>query len=470
MKNLEYLDVGTIWKSKKLGNLTLVLALANFELPKKYQLTNPPSVVFTDGNRIFSSPVDRFLELRTFVRLDKALHNNILNCLASPITEEPEEPMLGIYDDASVNDDDDDDDLVIADSQDDAAADTNMLVSKAHENSTKSQSVLTASNIEASNIKKFITIKKHGTSSDFEDIFNQSFHSYNQFRSDDGVYYHTLSFTSSKPVQILYNDIENIDYIAIENIGVNFSSDDMVLVNTWVSIANTSSGILYFYNAEFADYSDKVSTEAEPNLSEVTEVSASAESVEPDKVAESKSEDVDNLETFTHPFETALAESAVTSAKNDESDTVTAQSENNDSASFEELEDVSINAVDSENKDDADNLEDADEIIEKGNSTDNHLETVNAEEVDEETAVSMLKQNTFLASTADVEDIDIDSVSESLALKLDAVIKNESESDTASKDIEQAAFAGLNRIIEKSDKVLDKKLDKELDTKSTGDE
>lgn len=189
----DVLDVGSIWRSKRHGHLHVVLALANFSLPEKYMKTNPPQVIFSDGNQVLATTADRFLSLRNYVRQDDSIKNAFFNMAAMPITEEEREPSLQL------------------DNEEDAVEENELIVDE-EQTSTRT---LTASAEEKPQIIKV------NVNTDADDVkeklnaINADFINYRQLRTVDSIYYHTISVSSIDYVQTIVNNIYEIESIEI---------------------------------------------------------------------------------------------------------------------------------------------------------------------------------------------------------------------------------------------------------------
>lgn len=189
----DVLDVGSIWRSKRHGHLHVVLALANFSLPEKYLKTNPPQVIFSDGNQVLATTADRFLSLRNYVRQDDSIKNAFFNMAAMPITEEEREPSLQL------------------DNEEDAVEENELIVDE-EQTSTRT---LTASAEEKPQIIKI------NVNTDADDVkeklnaTNADFINYRQLRTVDSIYYHTISVSSIDYVQAIVNNIYEIESIEI---------------------------------------------------------------------------------------------------------------------------------------------------------------------------------------------------------------------------------------------------------------
>lgn len=189
----DVLDVGSIWRSKRHGHLHVVLALANFSLPEKYLKTNPPQVIFSDGNQVLATTADRFLSLRNYVRQDDSIKNAFFNMAAMPITEEEREPSLQL------------------DNEEDAVEENELIVDE-EQTSTRT---LTASAEEKPQIIKV------NVNTDADDVkeklnaANADFINYRQLRTVDSIYYHTISVSSIDYVQTIVNNIYEIESIEI---------------------------------------------------------------------------------------------------------------------------------------------------------------------------------------------------------------------------------------------------------------
>lgn len=254
----DVLDVGSIWRSKRHGHLHVVLALANFSLPEKYLKTNPPQVVFSDGNQVLSTTVDRFLSLRNYVRQDDSIKDAFYNMASMPITEEEREPSLQLDDD---EDSFEESETVKAierkEELEHEETDNHTLVASAKE---QPQAILLTANTAAKDLAAKIANA------------NAKLISYRQLRTIDGIYYHTVSVSSLDYVQLLIDRIYEIDSIEIMiNNRVKISINNPQITTAYTEVCNNES----VYSITFADASQAEELENEPE-----EPEDAAESVE----------------------------------------------------------------------------------------------------------------------------------------------------------------------------------------------
>ncbi len=87
MHNENLLEIGSIWKSKKTNRLCVVLYITNLNIKSPKAEVQEPQVVFYDGKHVLSTLVDRFLSIRSYVRIDNAYKNSIFNTLTLPVAE-----------------------------------------------------------------------------------------------------------------------------------------------------------------------------------------------------------------------------------------------------------------------------------------------------------------------------------------------------------------------------------------------
>ena len=428
----DYLDIGTIWQSKAHGTLSLVLAIANLNLPKKYASMNPPSVTFTDGSRIFTSPVERFLELRYFVRKDEYIANKLLDVLSHPITEDEEDEQYDM---------DDSDDLLLAEdddytNSDDSVAEPVVPVqaqTKAEHSEESKKEVITAQTITstpASYPVQFVfeTLDDPELENNLTNAAKALIR-YDQFRTIDGVLYHHLAFAQNN--NAVHTLISNVD--KLKNCSIQYK-DVIIPVNLdLVTSAYTSAENIFDITGKFVDIklvdnliiADTTNLEDEDEDEEYTTESF-AELVSNHDQPSS----VDTASEITSNSESrADSETTSTIATGDvresgESDN--AESVSSGSNTFEELEEVSINA----------DLE-------------------NAEELDEDTSIPVEE-----SSEAESED---DSTEEDHDLLVNSLIMPEDEEDTLGYDelqteddeIADSLASKLEALIEKSEDATD---------------
>ena len=421
----DYLDIGTIWQSKAHGTLSLVLAIANLNLPKKYASMN-------DGSRIFTSPVERFLELRYFVRKDEYIANKLLDVLSHPITEDEEDEQYDM---------DDSDDLLLAEdddytNSDDSVAEPVVPVqaqTKAEHSEESKKEVITAQTITstpASYPVQFVfeTLDDPELENNLTNAAKALIR-YDQFRTIDGVLYHHLAFAQNN--NAVHTLISNVD--KLKNCSIQYK-DVIIPVNLdLVTSAYTSAENIFDITGKFVDIklvdnliiADTTNLEDEDEDEEYTTESF-AELVSNHDQPSS----VDTASEITSNSESrADSETTSTIATGDvresgESDN--AESVSSGSNTFEELEEVSINA----------DLE-------------------NAEELDEDTSIPVEE-----SSEAESED---DSTEEDHDLLVNSLIMPEDEEDTLGYDelqteddeIADSLASKLEALIEKSEDATD---------------
>ena len=428
----DYLDIGTIWQSKAHGTLSLVLAIANLNLPKKYASMNPPSVTFTDGSRIFTSPVERFLELRYFVRKDEYIANKLLDVLSHPITEDEEDEQYDM---------DDSDDLLLAEDdeytdKDDSVAEPVVPVqaqTKAEHSEESKKEVITAqtaTSAPASYPVQFVfeTLDDPELENDLTNAAKALIR-YDQFRTIDGVLYHHLAFAQSN--NAVHTLISNVD--KLKNCSIQYK-DVIIPVNLdLVTSAYTSAENIFDITGKFVDIklvdnliiADTTNLEDEDEDEEYTTESFAELVSNPDQPSsvDTASETTSNSESRADS-ETTSAITTGDVRESGESDN--AESVSSGSNTFEELEEVSINA----------DLE-------------------NAEELDEDTSIPAEE-----SSESEPED---DSTEEDHDLLVNSLIMPEDEEDTLGYDelqteddeIADSLASKLEALIEKSEDVID---------------
>lgn len=428
----DYLDIGTIWQSKAHGTLSLVLAIANLNLPKKYASMNPPSVTFTDGSRIFTSPVERFLELRYFVRKDEYIANKLLDVLSHPITEDEEDEQYDM---------DDSDDLLLAEDdeytdKDDSVAEPVVPVqaqTKAEHSEESKKEVITAqtaTSTPASYPVQFVfeTLDDPELENDLTNAAKALIR-YDQFRTIDGVLYHHLAFAQSN--NAVHTLISNVD--KLKNCSIQYK-DVIIPVNLdLVTSAYTSAENIFDITGKFVDIklvdnliiADTTNLEDEDEDEEYTTESFAELVSNPDQPSsvDTASETTSNSESRADS-ETTSAITTGDVRESGESDN--AESVSSGSNTFEELEEVSINA----------DLE-------------------NAEELDEDTSIPAEE-----SSESEPED---DSTEEDHDLLVNSLIMPEDEEDTLGYDelqteddeIADSLASKLEALIEKSEDVID---------------
>ena len=246
----DVLDVGSIWRSKRHGHLHVVLALANFSLPEKYLKTNPPQVIFSDGNQVLATTADRFLSLRNYVRQDDSIKNAFFDMAAMPITEEEREPSLQL------------------DSEEDAIEENESI---ADEEQT-SMHTITAS---AEEKPQAIKLNVNTDADDVKEKLNAAnvdFVNYRQLRTVDGIYYHTISVSSIDYVQTIVNNIYEIESIEILiNNRIKIDIANPQITTAYTEVCNNK----LVYSITFADasqaeemYEEEHSEGAQPEVND----------------------------------------------------------------------------------------------------------------------------------------------------------------------------------------------------------
>lgn len=303
----DVLDVGSIWRSKRHGHLHVVLALANFSLPEKYLKTNPPQVIFSDGNQVLATTADRFLSLRNYVRQDDSIKNAFFNMAAMPITEEEREPSLQL------------------DNEEDAVEENELIVDEEQ----TSMRTLTASAEEKPQIIKV------NVNTDADDVkeklnaANADFINYRQLRTVDSIYYHTISVSSIDYVQTIVNNIYEIESIEILINGrIKIDIANPQITTAYTEVCNNKP----VYSITFADASQ--ATEA-------------YEEVQPECIQPDAANDQQQAEN--EPQYTTNALSSILSAVAEDIYRSGSSSENNDAAEIT----VNNSSIESEQKDDS---------------------------------------------------------------------------------------------------------------------
>ena len=100
----EVLDVGSIWQTRRRGSLNIVLFITNLDLSPEARKKHVPQVVFSDGQHVLSTSVDRFISRREYIRTDKDIANMLYDTLAMPITQEAQSPSFLLDEDVDVDD------------------------------------------------------------------------------------------------------------------------------------------------------------------------------------------------------------------------------------------------------------------------------------------------------------------------------------------------------------------------------
>lgn len=429
----DYLDIGTIWQSKAHGTLSLVLAIANLNLPKKYASMNPPSVTFTDGSRIFTSPVERFLELRYFVRKDEYIANKLLDVLSHPITEDEEDEQYDM---------DDSDDLLLAEDEEytdnDSVAEPVAPIqaqTEAEYSEESKKEVITAQTIKpTSSAYPVQFVFEALDDSELENNLTAAAKAlirYDQFRTIDGVLYHHLAFAqSNNAVHTLINNVDKLKNCSIQY------KDVIIPVNLdLVTSAYTSAENIFDITGKFVDIklvdnliiadTSNLEDEDEDEDEEYTTESFAELISDPDQPSSvSAAPEITSNSDSRDDSETASAVVAEDVRESGESNN--AEPVSSSSNTFEELEEVSINA----------DLE-------------------NAEELDEDTSIPVEE-----SSEAEPED---DSAEEDHELLVNSLIMPEDEEDalgydelqTEDDEIADSLASKLEALIEKSEDVID---------------
>lgn len=303
----DVLDVGSIWRSKRHGHLHVVLALANFSLPEKYLKTNPPQVIFSDGNQVLATTADRFLSLRNYVRQDDSIKNAFFNMAAMPITEEEREPSLQL------------------DNEEDAVEENELIVDE-EQTSTRT---LTASAEEKPQI---IKVKVNTDADDVKEKLNAAnadFINYRQLRTVDSIYYHTISVSSIDYVQTIVNNIYEIESIEILINGrIKIDIANPQITTAYTEVCNNKP----VYSITFADASQ--ATEA-------------YEEVQPEYIQPDAANDQQQAEN--EPQYTTNALSSILSAVAEDIYRNGSSSENNNAAEIT----ANNSSIESEQKDDS---------------------------------------------------------------------------------------------------------------------
>lgn len=305
----DVLDVGSIWRSKRHGHLHVVLALANFSLPEKYLKTNPPQVIFSDGNQVLATTADRFLSLRNYVRQDDSIKNAFFSMAAMPITEEEREPSLQL------------------DNEEDAVEENELIVDE-EQTSTRT---LTASAEEKPQIIK-VKVKVNTDADDVKEklnAINADFINYRQLRTVDSIYYHTISVSSIDYVQTIVNNIYEIESIEILINGrIKIDIANPQITTAYTEVCNNKP----VYSITFADASQ--ATEA-------------YEEVQPEYIQPDAANDQQQAENESQYTTNAL--SSILSAVAEDIYRSGSSSENNDAAEIT----ANNSSIESEQKDDS---------------------------------------------------------------------------------------------------------------------
>lgn len=303
----DVLDVGSIWRSKRHGHLHVVLALANFSLPEKYLKTNPPQVIFSDGNQVLATTADRFLSLRNYVRQDDSIKNAFFSMAAMPITEEEREPSLQLDNEEDAVEENE---LIVDEEQ----ASTHTLTASAEE---KPQIIKVNVNTDADDVKEKLN------------AINADFINYRQLRTVDSIYYHTISVSSIDYVQTIVNNIYEIRSIEILINGrIKIDIANPQITTAYTEVCNNKP----VYSITFADASQ--ATEA-------------YEEVQPECIQPDAANDQQQAEN--EPQYTTNALSSILSAVAEDIYRNGSSSENNNAAEIT----ANNSSIESEQKDDS---------------------------------------------------------------------------------------------------------------------
>ena len=472
----DYLDIGTIWQSKAHGTLSLVLAIANLNLPKKYASMNPPSVTFTDGSRIFTSPVERFLELRYFVRKDEYIANKLLDVLSHPITEDEEDEQYDM---------DDSDDLLLAEDDDYSNSDESVAEpvipvqaqTEAEHSEESKKEVITAQTITSTSASYpvqfvFETLDDPELENDLTNAAKALIR-YDQFRTIDGVLYHHLAFAQNN--NAVHTLISNVD--KLKNCSIQYK-DVIIPINLdLVTSAYTSAENIFDITGKFVDIKlvDNLIIADTTNLEDEDE--DEDEEYTTESFAElvsnhDKPNSVDTASEITSNSE-SRADSETTSTIATEDVRESGESDNAESVSsgsntFEELEEVSINA-DLENAEELD--EDTSIPVEESSESEDNTEDDSAEE-DHELLVNSLimpedEEDALGYDELQTED---DEIADSLASKLEALIEKSedvidaeaTESDAQSESTEEQQPEEKTEEVEEAKEAKEVKTTEEL--------
>lgn len=428
MSNYDYLDLGTIWKSKRKGTLVSVIGLANFDLPEKYHKTNPPQVVFTDGTFIFSSDVKRFLSLRTFVRLDEGLKNSLLELFSAPITEEEEDPSLYL------EDDEEDDDLLLSpdeENEDDVSTAQHVYAQASTESESKAEHKLEASVQQSEKPLCTLTIETEDSEKEFSEKVEKHFYGYDQSRNLEGVFYHKLSFDTRDAVEYLLKNIDAVAKMTVNVDGVNINIDVNYITTIYPSVLNVSlNNVLhsvYSYNVIVAEVPEENDDAYEEN-----------DSSEPSTpvVAAKATETAETAETAKETSAAATVETIIPEVVEDQPTEYTLGDILNEaSAAFDAalaknddipmLEQISINAQqDSENLEDIAEDEEEFSNVEELSEEPKEEDLTNAEEISDQ---ELLASSIVMPSDSEEELVSSDPVSDSLASKLEVITSEDTE-------------------------------------------
>lgn len=438
MSKYDYLDIGTIWKSKRRGTLSRVIALANFDLPEKYQKTNPPQVVFVDNitNNIFASTVDRFLSLRNFVRRDDEAKEALYDFYVSPILEE-EDPSLYLDDESE-----DDDDLLITSDDDENEEDKPQAMQPYAISAAASEEEPKSTKVEASTKTETqfkLAIETDQSNSELEQLINSSFVSYDQFRSIDSVFYHKLTFNTAEAVQSIIDNADDIHKMSviIGNVSVPINVDYITTVYT--SANKIENGMQVMYNIIVAEQSeeeneendsttDVPAAEAQPTASSSDEAHATTSNVESsdDAREDAVSASTDTSEVVSEPSD------GIREEHEEESNSATTSSELIHEKD-PEVEEISINAHQDDEDLEEENVEDiADEATIDDSDEEENVEALPSDEEQQALEDAKLLQESLIMPSSDdeiedVQEIKKDEVAESLANKLEASLENTTE-------------------------------------------
>lgn len=100
----EVLDIGSIWQTRRRGSLNIVLYITNLDLSSDARKKHVPQVVFSDGQHVLSTSIDRFISRREYIRTDKDVANMLYDALAMPITLKEQSPSFLLDEEADVDD------------------------------------------------------------------------------------------------------------------------------------------------------------------------------------------------------------------------------------------------------------------------------------------------------------------------------------------------------------------------------
>lgn len=212
----DYIDVGTVWRSKKRGLLCRIIALSNFSIPEKYHKQNPPQVVFIENDQILSTTVDRFVELREFVYNDLETRDHLYDLFSLPITEELESPSLELED--------------------------------------LDEEEIIEPKVQESLIKLHIDSEE-----DYSEI-ESAICGYDQMRTLDGTFYHVLSFDNTDAIHQLFDiDAEQLT-VSVGKTKITLQTDLIVSAYSSVTDRYTKHANIIF--AEISEEDEEAISEA----------------------------------------------------------------------------------------------------------------------------------------------------------------------------------------------------------------